>query len=197
MSASSIWRQSQVYGQPLQAEVEHQRQQVSVERKSLSMDGSRVNIRGEGCGELKVGAVFEVETGLKRNPQTHQLDEMAYGVKVTYTVVLGSKDDFKPALGALAVCHNLSTARKRSVVAAGALWIWDVAEDVCPDGQQGVDWFHAVEPLSQAAHAFYPNTEEAVQLKSWLKTYKDHLYMGRIHKIMAVLHQHGRADPLL
>ena len=207
VSASSIWRQSQVYGQPLQAEVEHQQRQVSVERiqlpdprhdhnqrKALSMDGGMVNIRGEGWRELKVGAVFDVETRLERNPQTQQFDEMAHGINVNYTAVLGSKDDFKPALWALAVYHSLPTARNRSVVADGALWIWDVAEDVCPDGQQVVDWFHAVEHLSEAAQALYPNTDDAPQLKSWLKTHKNHLYMGRIHKIIATLHLHGRAD---
>lgn len=207
VSASSIWRQSQMYGQRMQAEVEHQRQQVSVERtqlpdarhdhdqrKAVSMDGGMVNIRGEGWRELKVGAVFDVETRLERNPQTQQLDEMAHGVNVNYTAVLGSKDNFKPALWALAVQQDLPTARNRSVVADGALWIWDVAEDVCPDGQQVVDWFHAVEHLSEAAQALYPNPDDTAKRQRWLTTHKDHLYLGRIHQIIAALRQRDRAD---
>jgi hypothetical protein len=204
VSASSIWRQSQVYGERMQAEVERQRQQVSVariqlpdarhdhdQRKAVSMDGGMVNIRGEGWRELKVGAVFDVETRLERNPQTRELDEMAHGVNVGYTAVLGSKDDFSPALWALAVQHELPTARNRSVVADGAVWIWDVAEDVCPDGTQVVDWFHAVEHLSDAAQALYPNPNDAVKRQRWLKTHKDHLYMGRIYKIIAGLNKRG------
>lgn len=207
VSDSSIWRQSQVYGEQMQAEVERQRQHVSVERiqlpdarhdhdqhKALSMDGGMVNIRGEGWRELKVGAVFDVETRLERNPQTQQLDKMAHGFNVRYTAILGTKDDFKPALWALAVQHDLPSARNRSVVADGALWIWDVAEDVCPDGHQVVDWFHAVEHLSEAAHALYPNPDDTAKRQRWLKTHKDHLYLGRIHKISATLHQHQRAD---
>jgi hypothetical protein len=207
VSDSSIWRQGQGYGAQMQAEVEHQRQQVGVERiqfsparhdhdqrKAVSMDGGMVNIRGEGWRELKVGVVFDVETRLERNPQTQQLDEMAHGVNVNYTAVLGTKDDFKPVLWALAVQHDLPTTQNRSVVADGALWIWDVAEDVCPDGQQVVDWFHAVEHLSEAAHALYPNDADAKKRKRWLKTHKEHLYMGRIHKIIAGLHQRDRAD---
>jgi hypothetical protein len=202
-----MWRQSQHYGEQLQAEVAREQQQVSVERlqlpearhdhhqrKALSMDGGLVNIRGEGWRELKVGAVFDVETRLERQPQTHQLEAMAHGVNVNYTAVLGSKDDFKPALWALAVQHQLPTARHRSVVADGALWIWDVAEEVCPDGTQVVDWFHAVEHLSEAAHALYPNPDDVVRRTTWLNTYKDHLYMGRIHEIIAALRQHDRAD---
>jgi hypothetical protein len=204
VSASSIWRQTHKHGERLQTYVEQQRQQVGVERiqlpdakhdhdqrKGVSMDGGMVNIRGEGWRELKVGTVFDVEIRLERNPQTQALDEMAHGTQVHYTAVLGSKDDFRPALWALAVQHALPTARNRSVVADGALWIWDVAEDICPDGQQVVDWFHAVEHLSEAAYALYPNTNDAVKRERWLKTYKDHLYMGRIHKIIAVLNQRG------
>lgn len=204
VSASSIWRQTQKHGERLQTYVERQQEQVSVERiqlpdarhdhdqrKGVSMDGGMVNIRGEGWRELKVGTVFDVELRRQRNPQTQQLDELAHGVNVHYTAVLGSKDDFKPALWALAVKHELPTARNRSVVADGALWIWDVAEDVCPDGQQVVDWFHAVEHLAQAAHTLYPDEKDIQKRKRWLKTYKEHLYMGRVHLITRVLNKRG------
>jgi hypothetical protein len=207
VSDSSIWRQTQRYGAKMEAEVDHQRQQVSVERiqfpdarhdhdqrKAVSMDGGMVNIRHQGWREIKVGAVFDVEKRLERNPQTQELDEMAHGVNVNYTAVLGSKDAFKPALWALAVQHDLPTARHQSVVADGALWIWDVAEDVCPDGTQVVDWFHAVEHLSEAAHALYPDKKDVKKPKRWLKTHKDHLYMGHIHKIIDALHRRDRAD---
>lgn len=207
ISPSSIWRQTQKHGQRLEDYVEQQREQVSVERvvlpdalhdhdqrKVLSMDGGMVNIRQDGWHEMKVGAVFDVETRLERNPQTQELDEMAHGVNVHYTAILGSKADFTPALWALAVEHKLPTAKERAVVGDGALWIWNVAEDVCPDGRQIVDWFHAVEHLTDAAKALYPDEKDDQKRKRWLKTYKDHLYMGRIHKIIAALHKRGRDD---
>lgn len=207
VSDSSIWRQSQWYGTKMEAEVTHQREQVSVERiqlpdarhdhdqqKGVSLDGGMVNIRDQGWRELKVGAVFDVEKRLERNPQTHELEPMAHGVNVHYTAVLGSKDAFKPALWALAVQQELPTARNRSVVADGALWIWDVAEDICPDGTQVVDWFHAVEHLSEAAHALYPHEKDSNKRKRWLKIHKDHLYMGRIHKITDALHRRDCPD---
>jgi len=205
--ASSIWRQSQRHGERLQAYVEHQREQVGLERvvlpaafhdhsqrKALSMDGGMVNIRGEGWRELKVGAVFDIETRFERNPQTQQLDEMAHGVGIHYTAILGSKDEFTPALWALAVEHDLPTAKERAVVADGAAWIWNVAEDVCPDGCQIVDWFHAVQHLADAATALYPDEKAAKKRAAWLKTHKDHLYMGRVHQIIAALHRRGSGD---
>lgn len=203
----SIWRQTQKHGERLQTYVEHQRQQVSVERvvlpdarydhpqrKAVSLDGGMVNIRGEGWRELKVGAVFDLETRLERNPQTQALEAMAHGVNLHYTAVLGSKADFTPALWALAVEHDLPTAQERAVVADGAAWVWNVAEDICPDGCQIVDWFHAVQHLAEAANALYPDERDTKKRQHWLKTYKDHLYMGRIHKIIAALVKRERLD---
>lgn len=205
--ASSIWRQTQRHGERLQKAVERQREQVSVERvvlpdvkydhdqrKGVSMDGGMVNIRGEGWRELKVGAVFDIEIRLERNPQTHELEEMAHGVNVDYTAVLGSKDELTPALWALAVDHQVPTAKERAVIGDGAAWIWTVAEDVSPDGRQIVDWFHAVQHLADAAHALYPHDADITKRKRWLTTYKTHLYMGRVHKIIAVLHKRKRPD---
>jgi hypothetical protein len=202
VSCSSIWRQTQEYGQQLETHVADQQAQVSVERiqlpdtkydhdhrKGVSMDGGFVNIREHGWREMKVGTVFDVETRLERNPQTRELTEMAHGVNVHYTAVLGTKDDFKPAFWALAVTCDLPTARHRSVVADGAPWIWDVAEDVCPDGQQVVDWYHAVEHLYKVAVALYPNESDFAKRNRWFKTYKKHLYMGQIEKIISVLHK--------
>lgn len=69
-----------------------------------------------------------------------------------------------------------------------------MAEDVCPDARQIVDWFHAAQHLSQAAFALYPHEQDARKRNQWLKTFRDHLYMGRIRKIIGVLQQQGRAD---
>jgi hypothetical protein len=205
--ASSIWRQTQQHGERLQEQVQREQERVSVERvvlperrydhdqrKGVSMDGGMVNIRGEGWRELKVGAVFDIALRWERNPQTHELEEMAHGANLHYTAVLGSKDNFAPALWALAVTHQVPTAKERAVVGDGALWVWDVAEDVCPDGCQVVDWFHAVQHLAEAATALYPDEKDAKTRAQWLRTYKDHLYMGRVHQIIAALHQRRRAD---
>lgn len=173
MSASSIWRQTQKQGQRLLECVERHREQVRVEhiqlpdgkhdheqRKGMSVDGGMVNIRHQGWRELKVGTVFDVDLRLERNPQTRELDEMAHGVNVHYTAILGTKDAFSPRT-LVTCCSTLPTARNQSVVADGALWIWDVAEDICPNGQQVVDWYHAVEHLHKASLALYPNDDEA------------------------------------
>jgi hypothetical protein len=185
-------------------QVTHTRNQVALEgvqlpdaqndheqRKALSIDGGMVNIRAEGWKEIKVGAVFDVEPRLQRDPHTQDWVEMAQGVAVHYTAVLGPKDEFQPALWALAFAHDIPTARHCSVVADGARWIWDVADQVCPHAQGVVDWFHAVEHLSQAAHTLYPHPDASSKRQRWLKRSKDHLYNGRVHLIIAALYRRG------
>jgi hypothetical protein len=205
--ASSSWRPTQPHGKRLQTAVEPQRQPVSVERvvlpaalfdhhqpKAVSLDGGMVNLRRDGWRELKLGAGFDLETRLEPNPQTQQLDQMAHGVNVHDTAVLGSKDDFTPALWSLAVEPDGPTAPEPAVIADGALWIWTVAEEVCPDGRQIVDWFHAVHHLAEPAAALYPDENDSAKRARWLTLHQAHLYLGRIHTLIAALHQRPQAD---
>lgn len=205
--ASSIWRQTQQHGERLQAYVEQEREQVSVERvvlpdirydhdqrKGISLDGGMVNIRGQGWREMKVGTVFDIHCKHERHPHDGEWDDIPHGENIYYTAVLGDKTTFAPALWALAVAHDVPTAKERAVVGDGAAWVWNVAEDVCPDARQIVDWFHGVQHLSQAADALYPAEKEALKRAQWLKTHKDYLYMGRIHKIITALQRRERAD---
>jgi len=207
LPASSIWRQTQIHGERLHKYVQQQQEQVSVERvvlpevrydhdqrKGVSLDGGMVHVRGEGWREVKVGAVFDVEVERAGHAPAETVEEMPHSRNIHYTAVLGSKEAFTPALWALAVQHQVPTAKERVVLGDGALWVWAVAEDVCPDARQIVDWFHAVHHLAEAAQALYPDEQDAPARAAWLNSCKDHLYMGRLHKICDLLHRRGRPD---
>ncbi len=203
--SSSIWRRTQQYGAGLEAEAQHQRGQVNVERvvlpaigqdhaqqKGLSLDGGMVNIREEGWKEFKVGTVFDVEQRLERDARTGELVDHAHGVNITYTAVLGSVEHFAPALWALAVAHQVPTARDSSVSADGAEWIWNLVADYFPDSVQIVDWFHATQHLAQAAQALYPCDEKKAHC--WFAQRCDDLFLGTLSRIIQPLEQHGLAN---
>lgn len=204
ISESTTWRLVDFYGAQMAEQVAADHAAVDPahiqlpdaqydhpQRKAVSMDGGMVNIREEGWKELKIGAVFDVEPRRARDPHTQEWVELAQGINVSYTAVLGTKDEFQPALWALALAHDIPTARHCSVVADGARWIWDVADQVCPHALGVVDWFHAVEHLSQAAQALYPHSDASSKRQRWLKRSKDHLYHGRVHLIIAALYRRG------
>ena len=164
-------------------------------RKGVSMDGGMVHLRDEGWKEFKVGTVFDVELRLERDAITADLDEHPHAVNTTYCAVLGSPEDFAPALWVEAVTHQIPQALYSSVTADGAEWIWNLVADYFPDSVQIIDWYHACQHLAAAAAALFPDNPSQSTL--WFKQHCEDLYRGEIHKITfpldhAGLSQHAR-----
>ncbi len=201
----SIWRQTRTHGQRLKAYVERRQASVGLgrvmlppagldhrQRKGISMDGGMVHLREEGWKEFKVGAVFDVEQRLERDPRTGECVERAHGTRIDYCAVVGSVEDFRPAMWALGMQHDVLRAADSSVVGDGAEWIWNVADDCFPDSVQVVDWFHACEHLADASLALYPNDENRAQ--RWFNQRRDDLFRGHVHPITLWLENCGRGD---
>ena len=106
---------------------------------------------------------------------------MPHAENLAYRAVLGAVDSFRPALWALAVAHALPTARKSSVTADGAEWIWNISADLFPDSAQIVDWFHACDPLAQAAEALF--STDPKRAKVWYQQRQDDLFLGNLQAI--------------
>ncbi len=203
--SSSIWRRTQTYGERLKACVIHEQQAVSLEltkipgphedhdhRKGISMDGGMVNIRDEGWKEVKVGTVFDIDLHLERDQDTHELVERAHGINMAYTAVLGTTQQFGPALWSVAVAHQVPTAADSNVTADGADWIWNLADDYFPDSVQIIDWYHAAQHLAKASKARYPTDETKAQ--RWFKRQRTSLFQGQVDKIIRSLTRHDCAD---
>jgi len=200
--ATSIWEETQRHGARLQQHVAQQQAQVAVERvvlpppgrdhhqrQGVSLDGGKMHIRGEGWKEFKVGTVYEVALKPERDRETGEWVEQAHGVHMAYRAVLGSVEEFGPALWALAVEQQVPQAADLSVTADGAEWIWNLTADYFPDSVQIVDWYHAAEYLAGAAEALHPNAAAAAQ--RWQQVRRNDLYLGQTHRIAAPLARAG------
>lgn len=198
IGTSTIWEQSQVHGERLHQAQRHEQDQVGVERtrwqderydpflcRCISIDGGMVCILGEGWKELKVGLVSGIEQDWNNERANVRLKEM------DYRAVIGSVDEFDPALWALAVKHQVPYAGRLVVVADGAQWIWRLVTDLFPICTQIVDYYHAKQHVAQAAHACYPDDEQAAQ--SWFKRMTECLFQGEVWKIIGQLEQHQQA----
>lgn len=132
----SIWRENQAHGERMKAYLDREQERVKPERVVLpppgqdherpigiSMDGGMVNIKGEGWKEIKVGAVFDIAEGEEEDPLTGEWISQPIGVNVEYAAVLGSAEEFGPALWRLAVERGVPQAARSSVTADGAGWI--------------------------------------------------------------------------
>jgi hypothetical protein len=198
----AVWDETCRHGERLRRRLLQRQAAVAVERVSLpppgadhhrplgvSLDGGKLNIRGEGWKEFKAGTVFEVLALPEKDAETGEWVDRVHGVDMTYRAVLGSMDEFAPALWALAVEQQVPQAADVTVTADGADWIWNLVTDLFPDSVQVVDWYHATEYLARAAEALFPTDAEAA--RRWLAERRDDLFQGAIHKIIAPLEQAG------
>ena len=188
VAVGTLWQQTQTHGQRLLEATERAKQQVRLEttqwdnqryapqaRKSVSMDGGMVHVRGEGWKELKVGLVADVPV------VNFAKDEQVHLSKMRYCGVLGDVAAFEPVLWALAVDHDIPYAGVVVVTADGAPWIWRLADNYFPCAAQVVDWYHACQHLVAAAQVRFPDDPTAAQ--RWTETLKTHLFKGEIHLI--------------
>lgn len=199
---SVIWEATQRHGERLRHSVAQQQARVGVERVVLppaatdhdrplgvSLDGGKMNVRGEGWKELKAGAIFEVVATPSLDRGTGDWVDEVHGVQISYRAVLGSVEDFAPALWGLAVERQVPSAADVSVVADGADWIWNLTDDLFPDAVQIVDWYHATEYLAQSAEALYP--QDAPAATAWQQARRDDLFLGNTPAIIERLEPAG------
>jgi hypothetical protein len=146
-SRGTVWEQTKQWGEQFQA-VEAKAQNLAGvvdmkngvvpgemqgnKRMGVSMDGGMINIRTEGWKETKIGCVFEVETGLERDEQTGEEVEAGCATHLTYVAHLGEPETFGQKVWAEAKQRGWTRAADTQVVADGAVWIWNLAQDSLP-----------------------------------------------------------------
>lgn len=200
--ASTVWDTTQREGEQLRAYAQHQQAQVGVERVVLppagadhdrplgvSLDGGKVHLRGEGWKEFKTGAIFDLVATPELDRETGEWVDAVHGVNLSYRAVVGNVDEFAPALWALAVERQVPPAADVAVVADGADWIWNLADDLFPEAVQIVDWYHATEYLAHTAEALHPT--DAAAARAWQQARRDDLFLGQTQKVIAPLEQAG------
>lgn len=202
ISASSVWRQAQkwgeVFGEVEEAErvlanaVPGQRDMLrlasrSEERMSVSMDGSMVHIRGEGWKELKVGCISEIEVRPTRDAEAGDVEDLAHAVRNSYRAHLGGPEIFGQLMWAEARRRNWEGALDTQAVGDGAPWIWNLVQEHFYDSQQVIDWYHAVEHLGETASLL--KGEGTLAAQKWFNARETQLYQGHAQAIAQELSQ--------
>ncbi|HWH67890.1 MAG TPA: ISKra4 family transposase [Candidatus Sulfotelmatobacter sp.] len=84
-----------------------------------------------------------------------------------YVMTRQGTDALKEQLWAEAMRRGLGKARDVLVIADGAVWIWNLAQDRFQGARQRVDFYHVSQHLWAVAHALYP--EEAAAARAWVE----------------------------
>jgi len=208
ISDSSIWRRKEKWGEAFKVIEEAEREKAnrpsraaefrervlgSGKRIGVSMDGTMVHIRDEGWKELKVGCSFEIDVYPTWNKESQEWEDLAHAVDNRYVAHLGGPEVFGQMLWAEAKRRGWEGAADREVVGDAAAWIWNQAQEHFYDARQAVDWWHALEHLSNTAGWLYAEGTPAA--KKWYKSAEKSLYQGHADRIAAELMEAAAGYP--
>jgi hypothetical protein len=175
------------------------------QRMYVQMDGIMTRIRGaQGKGsdfwrEFKVGAVFWAEAGRHASKLAELVGKSeaatAKTVRVwvdrpqgaiSYAAGMLTAADFGVRLYAEAVARGLARAKEVVILADGALWIWQLAEEHFPGAIQILDFRHARERVWAVANAIWG--EGSAKSKEWAEAaIENHLIRGDVKGLVAAI----------
>lgn len=211
LSASSIWRRVEQYGEQL---VEYERQATAAanvvlqpgrarhdQPMGVGVDGWMVHLREEGWKEVKTGAVFEVQQREVTDKRTGDTVEQATAAGCSYIAHLGGPEAFGHKLWREMTERRVPDAYDKVWIGDGALWLWNLCQDYAPEAEQVVDWYHALSHLHAAATLI--DGEQGDRRQRWLTHQETLLYQGHACQIAAAIEHHAdsfsgeRAEKLL
>jgi len=152
------------------------------------IEGQRARTR-----ECKLGAVFTQTT----------LDKDGWPIRdpdsTTYVGAIETAEEFGYRIYAEAWRRGWEWATVKIVIADGAVWIWNLADQHFPGAVQIVDLYHARQHLAELAALLHPH--DAAAKKRWMEPMKDLLDHGRIEELVESLREiaanHANTNPNL
>lgn len=145
-------------------------------RRGVSLDGAMIHLRREGWKEVKVGSFFDFEAGKVRKGSAEG-EYQARTFDTTYSVWLGSVDEFGPLQWAEAQRRGVDWAQETVCVSDAAAWIEGLTQTCYPKATRIVDWWHACEHIWTVAKAVHG--EGTNQAEAWAQARIDELWAGK------------------
>ena len=154
----------------------------------LETDGAALNTRlqdenGSTWRENKLGLAFSSDNIYtwkdKKGKDCHQIQKREY---ISY---IGSVAEFKKHFFALARRNGYGRYRETVLLSDDATWIRNLKEELFPDAQQILDFFHLCENTHTFAKFLYKTDESGA--KTWAKEICDQLEDGKYEDVLKSL----------
>ena len=125
----------------------------------VQVDGGMVPTRGDDAWrEVKLGLVARQDCHVSwREAPRGRISQARYAAH------LGGVDVFRGRLDALLRAEKADQVDAVVWVGDGAPWIWNIADELCPNAVQVLDWYHAIEAVCEAAKAIFGPHERTAQ----------------------------------
>lgn len=155
-------------------------------RLYILTDGSQVNTRLEGENgttwkEMKLGLVFCDKDVIKRS------DGSLIITQKEYVSFFGSVDEFKKFVFAATARAGYGKIKEVVALGDGAVWIWNMCNEMFPDATQILDFYHMSENTHKYAKLIYP--EDEVSRKIWINKVLDGLKSGKIEEVVKLVEE--------
>jgi hypothetical protein len=147
----------------------------------ISVDGSMLPTRGaDAWRETKLGIVVRDE---------HHSVAKGRGLisEARFVARMTGVDEFRQDLTRLLSLERAWDCKNVAFVGDGALWIWNMAQEICPNAVQIVDFMHAVATAVKPAEWLFP--DEPVMRAIWKDTIVKMLRLGRAADLVTQLQQ--------
>lgn len=202
LSCSSIWRVTQAAGREFQALetagraranalpeqwTPPSRAEVSDQRMGAALDGVLINLRHEGWKEVKLATLFDIALRSTLDGQTQEVGERAQAMHTSYVAHLGGPEPLGEMAWAEARRCGWEQAQDSQVLGDGAVWIWQQAALHFGDSHQTLDWYHALQHLSEAGRLL--KGEGTAAFTRWRNRCETLLYQGQAERIADELNQ--------
>jgi hypothetical protein len=139
--------------------------------------------------EVKLGCVFTQATTNDQGRPVRDPDS------TTYAGAIESAEDFGLRIYTEAWRRGWSRAKKTVVIADGAIWIWNLADQHFPGAVQIVDLYHARQHLWELSAKLFPSDERL--RKRWTVRSLKRLEKGKIEALVKILRELRPASPEL
>jgi hypothetical protein len=143
----------------------------------ILMDGSHVNTRieddeGKTWKELKLGEVFSSKDIIKRKNKDSII------TKKEYCTHLGSVSTFKKILLKSVYDSGYMKHKNTIIIADGAAWIWNLADEFFPESIKILDFYHLSENINNYAKYIYG--ENDIKRKKWVNKIIKYIKNGKV-----------------
>lgn len=171
------------------APVERQPERAPTKLAVLMLDGWQVRQRGPGWGRKKTSKArvewHEWKTGVYYRHEQAGRTAGGRGVLAEKIVIgwQGQPLEFGRRLHWEARRAGLGRAQAKLVVADGAPWIWNVAQDRWAGATEVLDFYHASQHLWEMGRALHGEDETAVA--QWVEPRRHQLRRGREKQVLA------------
>ena len=154
----------------------------------IQTDGAALNTRtkdenGSTWRENKLGEVFSSDNIYywtdKNGKRQHKIQKKEY---ISY---VGSVNEFKKHLLACALRGGYGQYKDTVILSDGATWIRNMAQEIFPDAQQILDYYHLCENVNDYGKYLFRQDES--QYKPWAKDICDALKSSEYNRVLTEL----------